>query len=199
MTQVYSRPDPYAAEQVQVDALKAAEPAVRGLSLGTGQPETLEEMAHALLELIRAAALAKGITLPARQGVYMAPIPADCEQVIVLVTGWNPTPAGDTTGTVICKPWRWLAPMSVIITRCTPAIPGKTSKIAGQQAALKMVTPDQLNAAAKLASDDAEVCLEAVNRLGEIGGDTSIVANPPSGGFQTVELNVSLVSGGSFF
>lgn len=199
MTQVFGRPDPFAQEQAQVDALKATEPVVRGISLGTGAPETLEEMGSALLETIRSSAVAKGVVLPSRQGVYMAPIPADCEQVVVLFTGWNPTPAGDTTGTVICKPWRWLAPMSAIITRCTPAIPGKTAKLSGQQqGALKLVTPDQLNAAAKIASDDAEVFLEVLNRMGEIGGDTSIVANPPQGGYQTVELNISLVSGSSF-
>jgi hypothetical protein len=188
MTQVYARPDPFAAEEPALEALRRQE-GVDG-NLGTGAPETLEEMGHALLELIRAAAVDKGVVLPDRQSVYMAPIPADCAQVAVLFTSWNPTPVGDG-GVVICQPWRWLAPMSAIITRCTPAVPGKNKS-------LGTVTVDQLNAAAAVASADAEVLLAVVNRLHEIGSDTSVVTNAPSGGYQTVELNVSLVSGGSF-
>lgn len=203
MIQVYGRFDPF-AEEVASEPLREARQQF-GASLGTGAPETLEEMAQALLELLRGAAVNQGVTLPARQGIYMAPIPADCEQAIVLITGWNPTPAGDTTTTTICKPWRWLAPMSVIITRCTPAIPpaaaARTSKLVEKQqnpGPLKTVSSEQLHAAARIASDDAEILLEVVNRLGEIGADTSLVTNPPSGGFQTAELNVSLVSGSSF-
>lgn len=189
--EVYSRADPFAAEGALPPVFGTGNP-------GTGQPETLAELGHALLDLIVVSALAKGVALPSRRSVYMAPIPPDCEQVAVLVTGWNPTPAGDTTSTTICKPWRWLAPMSVIITRCTPAVPGKAGKTGQQTTALKLVSTDQLNAASDIASADAEVLVEAVNRLGEIGADTSIVANPPAGGYQTVELNVSLVSGSSF-
>jgi hypothetical protein len=201
VTQVYGRFDPF-AEEAASEPLKDARQQF-GASLGTGAPETLEEMAQALLELLRGAAVNRGITLPARQGIYMAPIPADCEQAIVLFTGWNPTPLGDTTTTTICKPWRWLAPMSVIITRCTPAIPPAASSRAAklterQPAALSTVSTSQLSAAAKISSDDAEVLLEVVNRLGEIGADTTLAANPPSGAYQTVELNVSLVSGSSF-
>jgi hypothetical protein len=204
VTQAFRRRDPFAEEQVQVDALRQAEPQVRGISLGTGAPETLDEMAHALLEVIRGAAVAKGVTLPSRQGIYMAPIPADCEQCIVLFTGWNITPAtGDASGTTVCRDWRWLAPMSAIITRCTPAIPppaaGRAAKLTERAPGpLNTVAPSQLEAAARIASDDSEVFLEVINRLGEIGSDVSLVANPPSGAYQTVELNLSLVSGGSF-
>jgi hypothetical protein len=53
-------------------------------------------------------------------------------------------------------------------------------------------------AASKLPATTPRCCWRSINRLGEIGADVSIVANPPSGGYQTVELNVSLVSGGSF-
>lgn len=189
MTQVFSRADPFAAEAVEIDAAKRE--AGFTASVSTGAPETLEEMGHALLDLIVAAALAKGVALPGRQSVYMAPIPADCEQVAVLFSGWNPTPAVDSP--TICKPWRWIAGYSAIITRCTPAILGK-----GKEAALRHVTVAQLNAASAIASTDSEVFLEVMNRLGEVGGDVNIVANPPSGGFQTVELNVPLISGSSF-
>jgi hypothetical protein len=190
MTQSFTRLDPYVTETVS-EPHQAARMAF-GAALGTGAPETLDEMGHALLDIVRQAAVAKGVTLPARQMVYPAPIPADCEQVAVLFTGWNVTPIQDG-GTTICKPWRWIAPYSVIITRCTPAIMGK-----GPNRALKHVTTEQMDAAAKLASDDTEVLLETMNRLGEVGSDVSLVANAPSGGYQTVELNVPLISGGSF-
>jgi hypothetical protein len=181
VTQSFSRLDPFHEEQAaQLLAEREA---------GARAPETLDEMGHALLDIVVAAALAKGITLPGRQAVYTAPIPADCEQVAVLFTGWTPTPPPD--GPTICKPWRWIANYSVIITRCSPAVPGKGK-------AQHTVTVDQLNASAKMASDDAEVFLEAMNRLNEVGYDVSVVTNSPSGGFQTVELNVPLISGGSF-
>jgi hypothetical protein len=52
--------------------------------------------------------------------------------------------------------------------------------------------------AGRIASRDAEVLLEVLNRIpGEVGSDVGVVTNAPSGGFQTVELNVSLISGGS--
>jgi hypothetical protein len=178
---VFSRPDPFAADFAQGPPIRAASP-------GTGYAETLEEMGTRLIQRIAEVAAGKGIDLPSRQGYYMAPIPADCEQVVALFTGWNPTPAQDQP--TICQPWRWLANFSVIITRCTPAIPGKGKGI-------KTVSVGQLKAAAKLASDDAEVLLGVVNSLAEIGADTSIVTNAPSGGYQTVELNVPLLSGGS--
>jgi hypothetical protein len=183
-TPTFSRFDPFAEEAARLGAERVA----AGLS-STGRAETIEDMAQRLLDVTVQAALAKGIALPDRQLVYPAPIPADCEQVAVLFTGFNPTPVQDGNPTV-CQPWRWIAPMSVIITRCTPAVPGKGR-------ALKTVPVELMVAAAKIASDDAEVLAEVVNRLDEIGSDTTIVTNAPSGGMQTVELNVPLVSGGS--
>ncbi|HEX8321640.1 hypothetical protein [Longimicrobium sp.] len=182
----YARTDPFAADRLaEADAAAAAmiEAAEAGASTG---PSTLSSMGEALLEIVKAAALAKGTPLPARQSVYMAPIPADCEQVAVLFTGWNPTPAAD--GPTICKPWRWMGSYSVIITRCTPAVQkGKTPP-----------SMEMMIEAARLASSDAEILLEAVNRLDEIGSDISVVTNAPSGGFQTVELNVQLLAVGTF-
>lgn len=178
----FSRPSPFDADIEQG-------PPIRTVSPGTGYAETLEEMGKRLIQRVAEAATGKGIDLPTRQAYYMAPIPADCEQVAALFTGWNPTPAQD--GPTICQPWRWLANFSVIITRCTPAIPGRKG------GSLKTVTVPQLTAAAKMASDDAEILLAVVNSLDEIGADTTIVTNAPSGGYQTVELNVPLLSGGS--
>jgi hypothetical protein len=186
MTQVFQRSDPF-AEPLAHDPLQTPE----GFNPGTGAPETLYDMAQALLDIVLAAGVAKGITLPSRRLVYPSPIPADCEQVAVLFTGWNPTPMPAPDGTSICHNWRWVAPFSAIITRCTPAIPGKGK-------ALRHVDASQMHLAAKIASDDSEVMLEAMNRIGEVGADVSLAANPPQGGFQTVELNVSLISGGSF-
>lgn len=188
MTMAFSRPDPFAAEAAQLDPIRSpdgiAEPTANGMA------QTLEEMAQRMLTKVIEAALHKGVALPGRQLIYPAPIPADCEQVAVLFTQFSPTPIQDTGSTVICKTWRWIAPFSVIITRCTPALPGKGRGI-------KTVSTTAMEAAARIASDDAEVLVEVVNRLGEIGPDCTVVTNAPSGGFQTVELNVPLISGGS--
>ena len=183
---MYSRPDPYEAERLE----GVADPDRDEAALDR-PPATLSDMAERLLDVLRAAAVARGVLLPGRQAVYMAPIPADCEQAAVLFTGWNPTPQPD--GPTVCMPWRWMAPMSVIITRCTPAMP-----IATRGKATTAAPPaEKMTAAARIASADSEVMLEVLNRLDEIGADVSVVANPPSGGFQTVELNVQLLPTGS--
>ena len=175
---VYSRPDPFALEQ----GLSAP---ISGAATRQAPDVTLASLGEGLLEIVRAAAVSRGVALPARQSVYMAPIPADCEQVAVLFTGWNPEPAPDG-GTIVCDSFRWSAGYSVIITRCTPATVNPRSKAPP--------STDQMIAAARLASDDAEVCLEVVSRLTEIGANLSIVTNAPSGNLQTVELNVQLLS-----
>jgi hypothetical protein len=184
----FTRPNPFDAELIEGPPIRAASP-------GGNYAETLEEMGKRLIQRVAEAAVGKGIDLPSRQAFYMAPIPADCEQVAALFTGWNPWPIQD--GPTICQPWRWLANFSVLITRCTPAVPGKAHRVTGANSSIKTVSVAQLEAAAKLASDDAEVLLAVVNSLVEIGADTSIVTNAPSGGYQTVELNVPLISGGS--
>lgn len=173
---MYSRPDPFAA---------LAAPDLARATDAAGQPvDTLSGMGEALLDLVGQAAVARGVALPARQTVYMAPIPADCEQVAVLFSGWNPTPGLE--GPTDCRTFRWLAGYSVIITRCTPAV----------QRGKGLVAPEAMTEAARIASADSEVLLEVVNRLDEVGPDLSVVANPPHGGFQTVELNVQLLSTG---
>jgi hypothetical protein len=174
----FSRPDPFAAEQALLDAQGAT----------NGRIETLAEMGAALLEIAAQAALAKGVALPARQLYYPAPIAADCEQVAALFSGWTPSPPPD--GPTICQPFRWLAGFSLIITRCTPKGAIQSTKTPPK--------PEAMIEVSQIASADAEVLLEVVTRLDEIGSDISVVANPPSGGFQTVELNVQLLPGSSF-
>jgi len=185
MTTTFSRPDPFEQERLA----GVPDPDRDSPDAVDTTPVTLAFMAEQLLEVVKSAALAKGVVLPSRQSYYMAPIPADCEQVAVLFTTWTPTPALE--GPTICRPFRWLAPMSVIITRCTPAMPTGRGPNKAAPSAAKMIE------AAKLASADAEVLLEVVNRLDEVGGDLEVVTNAPSGGFQTVELNVQLLPVGS--
>lgn len=170
---MYSRPDPFVAEE----AVNAALP--------TTEPDTLAEMGEVLLDICRSAAVAKGVPLPARQVVYMTQIPADCEQVAAIFSGWTPFPIPE--GPTICLPFRWQAGFSVLITRCTPAV----------QKTKNPPTPEKMLEAAKIASADSEVLLELVNRLNEIGSDVGITAMAPSGGFQTTELTVTLMSVGS--
>lgn len=181
---MYSRADPFAAEQ----QAGVPDPDLDEALLNR-PPMTLSDIGETLLDLVRMAALAKGVALPDRQIVYPAPIPADCEQVAVLFTGWNPTPPPE--GPTVCKPWRWMAPMSVIITRCTPAMPVKRG------AKTLAPEPGAMIEAARLASADSEVFLEVLNRLDEVGGDVGVVVNAPEGGFQTVELNVQMLPTGS--
>lgn len=170
----FTRPDPFAAE--------AAVQAV----LPTSAPDTLSEMGEVLLDMLRSAAVTKGVTLPGRQVVYMSQIPADCEQAAVVFSGWSPYPVPE--GPTICLPFRWQAGFSVILTRCTPAIPPKGKTYPSAEKMLE---------AAKLASADSEVLLELVNRLDEIGSDVGIVAQAPQGGFQSTELTITLMSVGS--
>lgn len=181
---MYSRPDVFAAEQ------QAVTPITDGsITDPDGQPvDTLSGMGEALLDIVRAAAVSKGVQLPGRQMVYMAPVPADCEQVGVLFNGWTPTPAPD--GPMVCTTFRWIAGYSVLITRCTPAVPrGPKGK--------QTVSAEAMIEAARIASADAEVMLATLQRLGEIGPDVSVVTQAPSGGMQTVELNVQLLPAGS--
>jgi hypothetical protein len=179
----FSRPDPFAFEY--------AAQARHSVSPGTGYAETLELMGTRLLDLSRAAAAAQNVELPSRQLWYPAPIPADCEQLAALFNGWTPFPPAD--GPTVCQPWRWQAGWSLVITRCTPAMP--TSRVSK---AVSAVPAEKMMQAGRIASRDAEVLLEVLNRIpGEVGSDVGVVTNAPSGGFQTVELNVSLISGGS--
>ena len=178
----FSRPDPFEAEArvERAIAVTGTAPAV----------DTLAGMGAALLDMVRASAAQLLIDLPTRQMVYMAPIPADCEQVGVLFSGWNIWPV-QITPSVPTRQMRWMAGFSVIITRTSPAVAN------GKTGLKKAVPPDAMIAASNIASADAEVLLGVVNRLSEIGPDVSVVAHAPQGTLQTVELNVQLLSTGS--
>jgi hypothetical protein len=142
---------------------------------------TLFNMAEAVMERLRGCAANEGVKLPPRQVIYMSPIPADCEQVAVLFNGWTPDRTWEIT--IHCNAFRWLAGFSVIITRCTPAMPSKKGL---------PPTPGEMMEAAKIASTDAELLQCLVNTMDEIGAELSIITQAPQGGFQTVELDISL-------
>jgi hypothetical protein len=148
--------------------------------------QTLYDMAQIVLERTKQCFTEAGLSLPARQVIYMSPIPADCEQLAVLFSGWTPDHSWDNTAH--CNSFRWLAGFNVAVTRCTPAMPDKRGNA---PSAL------QMNAAAKMASDDAEAFICVVRSLDEIASDLSINTSSPQGGFQTTELNVSFPSFGA--
>jgi len=186
VTVEFSRPDPFAAEE---EVLAEVADSVR-LTAEIPAVDTLAGMGASLLDIVVASAAGLSVALPGRQIVYMAPIPADCEQVAVLFNGWTPWPL-QIGPTVRERPFRWMAGFSVAITRNSPAVPAK-------QGLKKAVTPDAMMAASRIASDDSEVLLGAVGRLAEVGPDLTVVAHAPQGAMQTVELNVQLFPSGSF-
>lgn len=143
---------------------------------------TLVLMGQDLMARVLSCFTDQGVAPPERQVVYMAPIPADCEQVAVLFSGWTPLPLWD--GLAHCDLYRWVANFSIIITRCTPAIGAKSGKVAP--------VPDVMLAAAEIASADAEVLLCTVASIGEIGPEIEVLTPAPQGGMQTVELTVQV-------
>ena len=152
---------------------------------GSSFGETLYDMGVRLLELVKATFTGEGIPLPGREVVYMSPIPADCEQVAVLFTGWNPWPAAE--GPTTCENFRWFADFSVIVTRCTPAVAPPNSKTL-------IPSPEKMKEAALLSSRDAEAFLLVLQNMGEFM-TPSVIVQAPQGGMQTVEFNVSLPAG----
>lgn len=147
---------------------------------------TLESMCQNLLALVEQAAAGQGVALPERRVVYMAPMPADCPQVAVLMGGWAPEPQWD--GLAVCKPTRWVAQLGVVITRRSPAVPS---------AGGDLPKPGALLEAARMASRDAEILLEVVGGLGEIAGDVIIETPAAEGGLQSVTLAVRVAAFGS--
>jgi hypothetical protein len=128
--------------------------------------------------------VAKGVTLPARQMVYPAPIPADCEQVAVLFTGWNVTPIQDGRHDHLPA----LALDRALLGDHHPLHPGDPRQGPEPGPEARRTEPDGRGGQDR--QRRLRGLLEAMNRLGEVGSDVSLVANPPSGGYQTVELNV---------
>lgn len=140
---------------------------------------TLESMCQDLLALVEQAAVSLGVTLPERRLIYMAPMPADCPQVAVLMGGWTPEPQWD--GLAVCPPGRWVAQLGVAITRVTPAKPSPSGELP---------RVSDMNAAARIASQDAEVLLEVVAGLGEVAGDVMVETPAAEGGLQSATLVV---------
>lgn len=145
------------------------------------QVATLMTMGTEILVRLNQLAGGAGMDLPTRQFVYPTMVPADCEQVVVVIGGWSlsPVPSGMTD----CLTAKWVGQFGVGITRCSPAVPSKNVPIP---------RPDQMNAAAQVASDDAELLLQLVSVLGEMGPETAVLTQEPDGGFQSVTLTVSL-------
>lgn len=144
---------------------------------------TAYEIAEDLLGIVEQQALQNGVSLPERKVIYTSPIPADCEQVAVLLSGWQIP--GDTGQLMNCIVAPWVATLSVIITRCTPAMPKGNKGAAPPEDAMK--------AAAEMASTDAELFRDVMAALSPRPFQSpSIVIQSPVGGLQTVELSLSL-------
>jgi hypothetical protein len=152
------------------------------LTMGQSQPRlvTLMSMAQEILVRLNSAAAGLGMTLPGRQLIYPSAVPADCEQVTVLIGGWQGQPAAE--GLQVCQGFRWCAQIGILISRCTPGNPKPGYA----------PTAEQMLACAQLASDDAELLLAVVGGFGEIGADLQLATPEPEGGFQSVLLNVVL-------
>lgn len=138
---------------------------------------TLMTMARALLAVVEQSAAGLGVTLPERRVIYMAPIPADCPQVAVLIGGWGLDPVAE--GMIACQRARWAALLGVVITRKTCAVPS---------AAGDLPTSASMHQAAEMASTDAEVLLEAVGSLQEMA-DVLVETPAAEGGLQSVTLS----------
>lgn len=154
------------------------------LIAGPSQPRlvTLMSMCQEILARLQACADGRGMLLPDRQFVYMTSVPIDCEQVAVMFGGWvGDPPAG---GMVTCLNFRWCAQIGVAIGRCTPAIPNRGTTSAPPVG--------KMNAAAQIASDDAELLIELVSTFGEIGADMTLTTPEPDGGYQAVLLTCTL-------
>jgi hypothetical protein len=154
------------------------------LTSGPAQPRlaTLMSMCQEILGRLGTLAVGRGIILPVRQFIYMTAVPVDCEQVAVMFGGWvGDPPAGGMTS---CFNFRWCAQIGVALARCTPAVPPRGSTSAPPV--------DKMNAAAQIASDDAELLIELVSTFGEVGADLTLSTPEPEGGYQAVLLTCTL-------
>jgi hypothetical protein len=141
---------------------------------------TLYEMAENLLQRTVQAFAERGVSLPSRQIVYIAPLPVDCEQVAILISDWVPDPP--PIGLTSCQDFRWCGVFDIVVSRISPAIPKGN----------KAPTAEQMSASAKIAADDAECVLAVIRGLSEIGPQFSFNVGAPQGGFQTVVCNVEI-------
>lgn len=169
MTQVYSRGNP---------DLTAA--------VGPARPDGLFEMAEAVLGRLRSVAVGAGVQLPVKQVIYPSQVPVDCDQVSVLLQGWAPHVQAGVF--MSCQTFKWAAILQVAITRCSPGGPDKRGKLP---------TAEAMTDAARIASKDATLLQNLVATFEEIGPEITLLVQPPDGGFQTVELTVTLTAFGS--
>jgi hypothetical protein len=139
-------------------------------------------MAQEVLARLRNSAVELGVTLPTRQFIYPTGVPIDCEQVAVVFGGWVIDPPQE--GMTMCMRFRWCAQIGIAIGRCTPAVPTRGSTSAPPM--------DRMMAAAQISSADAELLIHTVSTFGEIGADLSLTTPEPEGGFQAVQLQVTL-------
>src|SRR6478609_9979573 len=144
-------------------------------TMGVIQPRTatLMTMAQEVLVRLRNAAAESGVKLPTRQFVYPTGVPADCEQVAVIIGGWVGAPPQE--GLTNCIRFRWCAQIGVVISRCTPAMP--TARTSSAPPVEKM------NQAAEIASADAELLLRVISGFGEMGADVVLTTPEPEGGY----------------
>lgn len=142
---------------------------------------TLATMAQEILVRLNAVAAGAGALLPDRQIIYMTGVPLDCEQVAVAFGGWVPEP--QLQGMTHCSTFRWAAQFGVGISRLTPAMPPRAG-----------VAPrvEQMNAAAQISSDDAELLLALTFTFDEVGADVNITTPEPQGGYQAVMLTITI-------
>jgi hypothetical protein len=142
---------------------------------------TLMSMSQEILMRLRNLAAGAGVSLPTRQLIHMSAVPMDCEQVTVAFGGWVGDPAAQ--GMTVCLNFRWCAQIGVAICRRTPAVPSRTTSAP---------PVEKMNAAAQVASDDAELLIELAMSFGEVGADLTLSTPEPEGGFQAVLLTATL-------
>lgn len=142
---------------------------------------TLFDMAQILLQRTITCMVNRGVTVPDRQIIYPSPVPADCEQLAVLLLGWAPLPPW--SGLQNCQQWRWVGMFAVAITRGSPAIPRSGGKAP---------TADSMTASARIASDDAEVLLDLVRGIDEVNQDLTLETGAAVGAYQTTILHVQV-------
>lgn len=152
-------------------------------------PSTLIGVARELLARLQGCAAQLGVILPERQLVYMAPVPVDCPQVVVAVSGYQPLPLWEDL--MVCTAFRWCGQFHIVISRKTCAIPTREGMGAPTVASMEQALQES--------SDDAEVLALLVSSLREIGPELTLSTPAPEGGYQSVVLQVLVpVDGGGF-
>lgn len=154
------------------------------LTLSGGGPSTLFGMAQEILTRAESCLAQLGLAIPARRIVYPSPIPADCEQLAVLFSGWVPQPQWN--GLANCSEFRWCGNFAVGLTRPTPA----------KQGARTAPSAAAMDEAAVIASADAEALILLAGSFDELA-ELTIITEAPDGGYQTTVLNMQLPAYGA--